>query len=146
MNVTKLPGGLRQNKKRKDHKDIDGQMVKLNTALVKLGKAITVKGSDGKLKQLVFDVSKADIIGDMRHFPRISHMNMTTFACAYAYNATYGDERPSGEADDLAFLALMTTYTSTIDFDRPLDVNNSEYVRYKTDIVRYLVLISQQIK
>ena len=143
MKTTKVPTGIRKGGKRRDAKDIDGQMVKLNTAIVKLSKAVVVYKKDGSQKQIVFNISKSDIKDSMKMFPRIGHMNMTTFVCASVYNSTYGDNPPSGEDDDLVFLALMSAYTSSLDFDKPIDVSTYEYVRYKTDILRYLILISQ---
>jgi hypothetical protein len=116
----------------------DMQAVKLKTAFGKLEKEIVVRTTTGSLRVRFNSASMSDdLLSTIRQFPQYEHLNMTTIACAYVYTqdiAQDDDEHPK-------FVALMTAYKNIpLDFSKVIESSNVDYIRLKTDIIRYAML------
>lgn len=118
----------------------DMQRVKLKTVMGNLAKEITIPGKNGHLKFRFKDaVMSEELIASFRKLPRYEHLNMSTLACAHVIRSTYDDVI---DDKDNVYFALMTVFNGTsLDFKKPVDTSNTDYIRLRVDILRYTKLL-----
>lgn len=78
----------------------------------------------------------------VRYVPRHEKMNIETLIAAHIYNDFYKEEVDRAK-DNLNFLKLMRTFDDYKKIKPEALETQREFVRHKTDILRYLLLLTE---